>query len=75
MVTVCTAIVNMMACFKCGQAGHVTANCPQLGGPPTGLPPCQNRPRGLCWVCGKKGHFYYKKCLSSCPLLSQPVGV
>uniref|UniRef100_A0A8C3JMU1 CCHC-type domain-containing protein n=1 Tax=Calidris pygmaea TaxID=425635 RepID=A0A8C3JMU1_9CHAR len=52
-----TAIANVMACFKCGQAGHVVANCPRLGDLPAAPPPHQNRSRGPCWACGKKGHF------------------
>jgi len=46
-----TIIANVMTCFKCDQAGHVVANCPQF------RDPRQNRPRGPCWACGKKGHF------------------
>ena len=54
---VCAAITSVMACFKCGQAGHVVINCPQLEQPSAAVPPRQPRPRGPCWACGKKGHF------------------
>ncbi|KAM9515187.1 uncharacterized protein ACIB01_018648 [Guaruba guarouba] len=56
-VAVRTTIANVMACFKRGHAGHVVANWPRLGDPSTVLPPRQNRSRGPCWACGKKGHF------------------
>ncbi|XP_068001139.1 endogenous retrovirus group K member 7 Gag polyprotein-like [Melanerpes formicivorus] len=56
-VAVHTAIANVMACFRCGQARHVVANCPRLGDSPTSFPLHQNQPRGPCWACGKKGHF------------------
>jgi len=62
-VAVRTIIANVMTCSKCGQAGHIVTNCPRLGDPPTLLPPRQNRPRGPCWACGKKGHFA-KECKS-----------
>ncbi|XP_062480554.1 uncharacterized protein LOC134166683 [Pezoporus occidentalis] len=62
-VAVPTAIANVMACFKCGQVGHVVANCLRLGDLSTVLPPRQNRQRGPCWACGKKGHFA-KECRS-----------
>ena len=62
-VAVSTAIANVMACFKCGQTGHVVANCPQQGDLSTAPPPRQSRPRGPCWACGKKGHFA-KECRS-----------
>lgn len=58
-----TAITSVMACFKCGQAGHVATNCPQSGRPPAAAPPRQERPRGPCWACGKKGHLA-KECRS-----------
>ncbi|RMC11037.1 hypothetical protein DUI87_12229 [Hirundo rustica rustica] len=58
-----TAITSVMACFKCGRAGHVAMNCSQLGHPSTPVPPRQSRPRGPCWACGKKGHFA-KECRS-----------
>ena len=56
-VAVRTAIATMMVCSKCGQAGHIVANCPWLRDPSTLPAPRQNRPRGPCWACGKKGHF------------------
>uniref|UniRef100_A0A8D0FFY2 CCHC-type domain-containing protein n=1 Tax=Strix occidentalis caurina TaxID=311401 RepID=A0A8D0FFY2_STROC len=49
-VAVQTTVDKVMACFKCGQVGHVVANCPCL-------------PKGPCWACGKKGHFA-KECRS-----------
>ena len=54
-VAVC-ALASVMTCFKCGQPGHVMTNCPQSGDPPAALPP-QNRSKGPCWACGKRGHF------------------
>jgi len=62
-VAVRTIMSNVMTCFKCGQVGHIVANCPWFGDPPTLLPLHQNRPRGPCWACGKKGHFA-KECRS-----------
>ena len=62
-VAVNTAIANAMACFKCGQTGHVVASCPQQGDLSTAPPPRQSRPKGPCWACGKKGHFA-KECRS-----------
>ncbi|KAF4794819.1 hypothetical protein TURU_098485 [Turdus rufiventris] len=58
-----TAITSVMECFKCGQAGHMAANCPQSRRPPPAAPPCQGKLRGPCWACGKKGHLA-KECRS-----------
>ena len=50
------ALASVMICPKCGQPGHAMINCPQSGDPPTALPP-QNRSKGPCWACGKRGHL------------------
>ncbi|XP_063280514.1 uncharacterized protein LOC134565066 isoform X2 [Prinia subflava] len=50
-------LTSAMACFKCGQAGHIVVSCPQPAQPSPAVPPLQARARGPCWGCGKKGHL------------------
>uniref|UniRef100_A0A8U8B298 Uncharacterized protein n=1 Tax=Geospiza parvula TaxID=87175 RepID=A0A8U8B298_GEOPR len=48
---------DAMACFKCGQSGHVAAGCPQPARFTLAAPLFQQRPRRVCWSCGKRGHL------------------
>lgn len=53
---VCTALANMMVCFRCSQAGDTVQGCPEANNP-TPIPRLsQGHTRGPCWACGKKGH-------------------
>lgn len=46
-------------CYNCGEAGHLSRNCPSGGG---GRGAGQPRFRGACHRCGEEGHY-----ANSCP--------